>query len=220
MLSALRFSRCTAAPLRGAASVCHSGTLAAPMDPPDEATLPPELIRAAQAGDEKAFGQIVRACKHRLLGLAARYTQSTHELDDLGQEIFVHIWKGLPGYRFDAPFSHWLSRVTVNTCYTHLKRRQRRWRLFSEPDQPEQLDRAADPAPAAQAAAMDAMERIRPGLSELRPDDRMVLTMLHLEERSVAEIAALTGWSEGNVKVRALRARQKLREILIRHEQA
>ena len=62
------------------------------------------------------------------------------------------------------------------------------------------------------------MERLRPALETLKPEDRMVLTMLHIEERSVAEIASLLGWTESNVKVRALRARQKLKDFLLRHE--
>src|SRR5262245_39126226 len=80
----------------------------------DESALSSEVIRSAQSGDEGAFRVIIRACKGRLLGMASRYVQSAPELDDLGQEIFVHIWKGLKTYRFDAPFPNWLSRVAVN----------------------------------------------------------------------------------------------------------
>lgn len=183
-----------------------------------ESSLPHEVIRAAQSGDESAFSSIIRACKGRLVGMASRYTQSPAELDDLAQEIFVHVWKGLKSYRFDAPFPNWLSRVAVNVCLTHIKRRRRRWSLFVSPDEPESIERVADESTAAEAAGREAAERLRPALEALSPKDRLVVTMLHLEERSVAEIAALTGWSESNVKVRALRARHKLKELLALHE--
>ena len=190
-----------------------------PMDY-DESALPTDVIRAAQSGDNGAFNTIIRACKRRLLGMASRYVQSAAELDELGQDIFVHIWKGLRTYRFDAPFPNWLSRVTVNTCLTHIKRRRRRWSLFVTPEEPESLERIADQSVDAAAGARDAVERLRPALEALKPKDRLIITLLHLEERSVAEISDLTGWSESNVKVRALRARLKLKEILQQHENA
>lgn len=184
----------------------------------EESSLPHDLIRAAQSGDEPAFNTIVRACKGRLLGMASRYVQSAAELDDLAQEIFVHVWKGLKSFRFDAPFPNWLSRVAVNACLTHIKRRRRRWSLFVSPDEPESIERVADTSHEAEAAGREAADRLRPALEALKPKDRLVITLLHLEERSVAEIAELTGWSESNVKVRALRARQKLKDLLQHHE--
>ena len=184
----------------------------------EESALPAGVIRDAQGGDERAFHAILRACKGRILGMASRYVQSAVELDELGQEIFVNVWKGLRSYRFDAPFPNWISRVAVNACLTHIKKRKRRWGLFVQPDEPESIERVADTSVDTEAAGRDAMERLRPALETLKPEDRMVLTMLHIEERSVAEIAGLLGWTESNVKVRALRARQKLKDYLLRHE--
>jgi RNA polymerase sigma-70 factor (ECF subfamily) len=184
----------------------------------EESALPTEVIRTAQSGDEAAFNAIMRACKGRLLGMASRYVQSAAELDDLAQEIFVHVWKGLRTYRFDAPFSNWLSRVAVNTCLTHIKRRRRRRSVFVSPGEPESLDRVADASTDAEAAGREAAERLRPALEALKPKERLIITLLHLEERSVAEVAQLTGWSESNVKVRALRARLKLKELLRQYE--
>jgi RNA polymerase sigma-70 factor, ECF subfamily len=184
----------------------------------EESALPADLIREAQAGDERAFHAVLRACKGRILGMASRYVQSPAELEELGQEIFVNVWKGLRSYRFDAPFPNWISRVAVNACLTHIKKRKRRWGLFVQPEEPDSLERWADPAVDTAAAGRDAMERLRPALDTLKPEDRLVLTMLHIEERSVAEIAAVLQWTESNVKVRALRARQKLKDYLQRHE--
>ena len=61
-------------------------------------------------------------------------------------------------------------------------------------------------------------ERLQAALAELSPKERLVITLLELEERSVQEIASLTGWSEGNVKVRAFRARAALRKIMEKPE--
>jgi RNA polymerase sigma-70 factor (ECF subfamily) len=186
----------------------------------EETALPSDVIRAAQSGDEDAFRVIMRACKGRLLGMASRYVQSPAELDDLGQDIFVHVWKGLKTYRFDAPFPHWLSRVAVNTCLTHIKRRRRRRAVFAGSEEPESLARVPDLSGEAEASGREAAERLRPALEALKPKDRLVVTLLHLDERSVAEVAELTGWSESNVKVRAMRARLKLKDLLKQYEDA
>ncbi len=184
----------------------------------DESDLPRELILRAQAGEEAAFNTILRACKSRLLGMASRYVQSPAELDDLAQDIFVHIWKGLRTYRFDAPFPHWASRVAVNACLTHLKRRRRRQQVFISPDEPASLERVADVSAGDQDGAREAADRLLPAMQALRADERLIITLLHLEEKSVVEISALTGWTESNVKVRAMRARIKLKKLLTQYE--
>jgi RNA polymerase sigma-70 factor (ECF subfamily) len=76
----------------------------------------------------------------------------------------------------------------------------------------------ADPSTDVAAAGREAAERLRPALDALKPKERLIITLLHIEERSVAEIAQLTGWSESNVKVRALRARHKLKELIKQYE--
>ena len=66
----------------------------------------------------------------------------------------------------------------------------------------------------AESSRREACEWVQWGLRQLPEKDRLILTLLELEERSVAEIAALTGWSVSNVKVRAFRARKKLKTVL------
>lgn len=164
------------------------------------------LIAAALAGDDEAFAALVSRYKGRVLGIAARFTRDDHALDDLAQEIFVKVYRHLRQYRGDAPFEHWLARVAVRTCYDYL-RRNRPDRALVPLDGREL--RAAD-----NPSADQARELVEFALQQLPPADRLVITLLELEELSVAEIAALTGWSVANVKVRAFRARQRMKQIL------
>jgi RNA polymerase sigma-70 factor (ECF subfamily) len=125
----------------------------------------------------------------------------------------------LSGYRGDAPFEHWLMRLTVRTCYDFLRSHQRN-REFSFTDLTEAethwLDRfAASPAEVSETAAA-ARELVAHVLEKLSPAARLVLTLLELEDRSVKEIATLTGWSPSLVKVRAFRARAEMRKCLER----
>jgi RNA polymerase sigma-70 factor (ECF subfamily) len=113
---------------------------------------------------------------------------------------------------------HWVSRIAVNTCFNELKaeriRPEWRWSDFSEEEQ-YVLERLAasegELHPTPDLAARDLLEKL---LGSLSPQDRLVVQLLHLEERSVAEIRRLTGWSEPMIKVRAFRARKKLQKFL------
>ena len=170
-----------------------------------------ELVRAALDGDESAFAELIRRHKGRVFGTCSRFARNAHQLDDLCQEVFVRAWRRLSGYRGEAPFEHWLARLTVTSCYDFLRRERRHRDQVPLDECPCELrDCGAD----AIIAAGGARELVEWGMRRLSPDERLILTLLELEERSVREIAAHTGWSESNVKVRAFRARARLREIL------
>jgi RNA polymerase sigma-70 factor (ECF subfamily) len=149
--------------------------------------------------------------KKRVFGTASRFARDTHQLDDLAQEIFLRAFRHLAKFRGDAPFEHWLARLAVSACYDFL-RRERRFREQAS------LDALAiefhDPAPDAERSAIAAREVLAHAMRQLSADEQLILTLCELEERSIRETAQLTGWSEANVKVRAFRARERLRKIL------
>ncbi len=172
------------------------------------------LVRATLAGDDAAFAEIMRRHKGRVFGTCSRFARDAHQLDDLGQEVFLRAWRRLRTFRGDAPFEHWLARLTVTACYDFL-RREKRHRGHVELDRPESgpmefRDTSVDAA----IAAGRARELLDWAMRKLSAEEKLVLTLLEIEERTVRDIAALTGWSESNVKVRAFRARAKLREII------
>jgi len=170
-------------------------------EPADE-----RLVAAARAGDDQAFAALVSRHKARVFGMAARFARDAQEIEDLAQEIFLRAYRKLGAFHGAAPFEHWLSRVAVRCCYDRLRKRRREGVRVPL----EELELPAAPDPGAEAAR----EVLEYGLSRLKPAERLVITLLELEERSVREIAELTGWSEGNVKVRAHRARQALKKVL------
>ena len=167
------------------------------------------LVRSAAAGDGSAFAELVARHKARVFALASRFTRDSHQLEDLAQETFLRAWQRLGQYRGEAPFEHWLVRIAVHVCYDFLRSRKQRFLQEALP-----LDDLELPAPGTSPAAGEARELVEAGLARLAPKERLVLTLLELEDRSVREVAALTGWSEANVKVRAHRAREALRKVL------
>ena len=174
------------------------------------------LVRATLAGDEQAFADIVRRHKGRVFGTCSRFARDAQQLDDLSQEVFLRAWRKLGSFRGDAPFEHWLARLTTTTCYDFLRRERRHRDQVSLDEFPfEMRDAGIDAA----ISAGHARELLDWAMRRLSAEERLVVTLLEIEERTVREIAAQTGWSESNVKVRAFRARARLREILNRNHE-
>jgi RNA polymerase sigma-70 factor (ECF subfamily) len=161
------------------------------------------LVAAAMKGEGDAFSRLVRLHQRRVFRLAGRFFRHPEDVEDVAQETFLAAWRKLDTYKARAPFEHWLTRVCLNCCYERL--RKRRVREFP-------LNPAVDPAGrAVEPGAGVEVERL---LARLQPRDRFILLLLDGEGWSVAEIAERLGWSSVNVKVRAHRARKKLRQLL------
>ena len=182
------------------------------MEPDDAA-----LIAAIRKGDTASYEGLVRKYQPRVFATARRYARRESEVEDIVQEVFIKAFRKLDGYRGEAPFEHWLMRLTVRTCYDFLRAHQRsRETTFTDLTDPEEdwLEQfVTDPGGASEhaVAARDLVERV---LQELSPAARLVITLLAIEQRSVKEIAALTGWPAPLVKVRAFRAREEMRKCL------
>lgn len=137
--------------------------------------------------------------------------------EDLAQEVFLKMFSRLDQYQGAVPFPHWVSRIAVTTCIDHLRAQQRRpeFRMADLSENEANMidavmtnDKAATPDD-----ALAAHELVHKLLGELKPDDRLVIQLLDLEQKTIAEISALTGWNTSLVKVRAFRARRKLQKL-------
>ncbi|HEY0968893.1 MAG TPA: RNA polymerase sigma factor [Opitutaceae bacterium] len=137
--------------------------------------------------------------------------------EDLSQEIFLKMFTRLDQYHGAVPFSHWVSRIAVTTCIDHLRSQQRRpefrWADLSE-SEADVLDAVltndSDQAPDDALAAHELVHKL---LDQLKPDDRLVIQLLDLEQKTIAEIHEITGWNSSLIKVRAFRARRKLQKL-------
>jgi RNA polymerase sigma-70 factor (ECF subfamily) len=164
---------------------------------------------ASMAGDGEAFARLVRRHQRRVASWLRRFTREEADLEDLIQETFVQAYLSLPGWRRQAPFGPWLRTIAVRAGYRY-------WRERRRPDRahlPLGEDLAAD-GPKEQLTPAQAAELLERLLERLSPADRLVVTLLHLEECTVQETARLTGWPAAVVKVRAFRARRRLSRLL------
>jgi len=186
--------------------------------PPMERT-EAELIAAAVNGDTASFEPLIQKYSPRVFATARRYARLEREVEDIAQEVWIKAFQKLASFRGDAPFEHWLMRMAVRTCYDFLRAHQRnRESAFSEISEPEDdwLERFAAAPESTSEHADAAKQLVARVLEQLSPAGRLIITLLEIEDRSVKEIAELTGWSVPLVKVRAFRARGEMRKILAR----
>jgi RNA polymerase sigma-70 factor (ECF subfamily) len=182
-----------------------------------------ELIKEVLAGDNGSFEVLIARYQPRLFGTARKYARRESEVEDIVQEVFLKAYTKLSTFRGDSPFEHWLMRLAVRTCYDFLREHQRnREQTLSEITEEESkwLERVSvgDETNDAHnaAAARLVIHRL---LEHLSPESRLIIQMLEIEEKSLKEIAQLTGWSIPMIKVRAFRARASMRKVLEKLDQ-
>jgi RNA polymerase sigma-70 factor (ECF subfamily) len=181
-----------------------------------------ELIAIASAGNEEAFEQIFNRHHWWVTRIVGRFFRRPERVEEVVQEIFTKLYFTL-SYFSPQPgktFANWLSSIAINSCYDELRRLKRKPEAsISEITENEanwlksKLSDEGQTTAETQVIIRDLATKL---LAELSAEDRLVLTLLDVEQLSISEIAKLTGWSESKVKVRIYRARIALRGLLSR----
>ena len=174
------------------------------------------LVSRVLAGDDAAARTLVERLWPMVIRIVRGHLPRRSSEEDLAQEVFMKMFARLEQWRADQPLEHWVSRVAVTTCLDALRWQKRRpevrWSDLSETEA-EVLDNVLhDESDTNSGDAVAAKELAHKLLQTLKPADRLVLTMMDMEGRRVADVQRHTGWSATLVKVRAFRARRKLRK--------
>lgn len=178
-----------------------------------------ECLEPVRQGDQEASRLLVGQLYPQVIRIVRSHLPRRTDEEDLAQEIFVKLFTHLDQYnpRADIPFEHWVSRLAVRTCLDALRAERRRpeWRHadLAEEELAWLEHLAATETDPPQTSASGARALVEKLLGHLAPADRLVITLLDLEQKSAKEISGLTGWSVSLVKVRAFRARHKLRRV-------
>jgi len=174
-----------------------------------------QLLERIRNGATDEFAEIVRRHQARVFAVLSRYERDAQRLEDLAQETFVKAWRALEQFDGRAPFEHWISRIAVRAAIDHLRKRQRvRNEVGFDEVGEDALDWLRADGDEGEPEAGAARELLDLAMRELAPADRLVITLQEIEGRSVKEIAGLMGISGVAVRVRALRARMKLKSAL------
>ncbi len=189
-------------------------------DIPTDESLVLEAVRRVREGDVEAFSVIVTTYE-RLVAADLSRRLPTQDVPEVAQDAFVRAYRALPGYRGEAPLRIWLLRICRHAAMDFWRKHyRRRDRLFCDLDESGlfHVEEAHQEGLAVQQADREAQdlarEWIESALVRLSPDDRAVITLVELEDRSMDEAARLLGCGLSAVKVRAFRARRRLKAIL------
>ncbi len=167
--------------------------------------------------DQVASRQLVEHLYPLVIRIVRSHLPRRVAEEDLAQDIFLKMFTRLAQYQGNVPFPHWVSRIAVTTCIDQLRAQKRRpefrWADLSETEA-EVLDNVlTDERDVTPGDALEARELVYKLLAQLKPDDRLVIQLLDLEQKTIAEISTQTGWNQTLVKVRAFRARRKLQKL-------
>ncbi|HEY0761223.1 MAG TPA: sigma-70 family RNA polymerase sigma factor [Pyrinomonadaceae bacterium] len=178
-----------------------------------------DLARQAQDGDESAFAEIVRRYSPRVFSVASRFFRQRSLVEEAAQEVFLKAYTQLGSFEGRGSLEGWLTRIATNTCLNMVRSSKRRPEsTVSDLTDDEQswLDQhsVGDGGRSSVESSLVATDLADRLLSVLSPEDQQALLMIDGEDASIKEVAEATGWSESKVKVRAFRARKKVREAM------
>lgn len=166
-----------------------------------------ELVAKAQAGDEKAFAELIYDAKRRMWAVAMSVTGNAHDAEDAMQNAMISAWKNIGKFQPLARFSTWMYRITSNAALELLRKRR------DVPDDDAGADTPDDTAPIQQRVTTTMV--VREALEMLEPEFKEVLVLREYAGLSYDELAAHQGIPLATVKSRLNRARKKLKDALV-----
>ena len=175
------------------------------------------LVQAVLAGNDEAFGELFERHKLTVTRVVARFFRERSDIEEFVQQSFTNIYFALPKYRGgeENSFPAWITRIAVNVCYDHFRKRGRRPESnFTDmaTEETDYLETVVDPRSISaerQLAAADLVERV---LGCLEEKDRIAMTLVYSGDYSLGEVAYFIGISETNLKSRLFRCRNRIRE--------
>lgn len=173
-------------------------------------------MERVRQGDEDAARQLFNHLYPLVLRRVRAHLPRRTGAEDLTQIVFMKVFANLDRYSGGVPLEHWVSRIAINACLNEIAAEKIRPELRLADLSEEQIEvienlttTATELRPDQSLAARELVEEL---LVLLDPRDRLLMTLLHLEGRSPKEVERITGWNGVVIRVRAFRARRKLRE--------
>jgi RNA polymerase sigma-70 factor, ECF subfamily len=179
-----------------------------------------EIIQRVLHGEVDRFAELIARHRQHVAKITNGHVPSDR-VAEVAHDVFVRAYTSLSSYSGQTPFEHWLSGIAVRTCYDFWRSRRREELPVSALTTEHQawIDHVqaaeSDDQFREQAKQQEAAELLQWALGHLSAENRLVLTLVHLDGYSVREAARLLGWTVVNVKVRAHRARHTLRKLLL-----
>ena len=171
-----------------------------------------ELIERCRSGDDTAFAELVDHYKDLVYGLIYRMVRDRGIADDLAQDVFLKVHRGLPYFRGEARLSTWIFRIVQNACVQSRAARRPDVPLedVSDPNRPPRQFGSEDQA----FGAIEDRDRLDKALAQLPPNYRMLVVAHYMRGVQYEALAEALNLPLGTVKTHLYRAKRRLRELL------
>ena len=173
-----------------------------------------EVISRIISGEVAAFASLVQQYEGLVFHMVNRLIDDKTDAEDVCQDVFLYVFKGLPGFNFQSKLSTWIARIAYNTSVNHLRKYKKGRHIAVDTIDNNHF---IDDSPREAAVKKDATGYIHRLIKQLPEQYKTVLTLYHLNEFSYLEIEEITGMPEGTVKSYLFRARKLLKEKLEAH---
>lgn len=183
----------------------------------DQSVSSEELLRRCKENDETALRELFRRYERPVYGMLYRMLGRHEDAEEAVSDVFVKLWKAAAGFRGDAKFTTWLYRIAGNTARDFLRSRKARPEFPVDDEILSEMDLSDGSSvvdPETSVVSKEELERIERAMLRLSPEDRQLVTLFHIRELGLDEIASITGQKRNNLKVKLFRARQRLRAHL------
>lgn len=179
-----------------------------------------DIIEQIVRGHINAFEIILKKYETHVLNILKKHLPY-EQVEETAQEVFIRVYKSLPGFQQKSTFKHWISSIAVNTCYDFWRKQYKSKEVavasLSEKQQNRMEMILSDQAGQyfkEEELKNETRELLDLALSKLSPENRMVIELTYLEGLSIKQTASLLGWSSANVKIRCFRSRKELNKIM------
>ena len=179
-----------------------------------------ELVARTQAGDARAFDELVVKYTPRLYGLVYNMTSNHEDSNDLLQDVFAKAFRSISGFRGKSSFYTWIHSIAVNMTINFLKKRGRRFQMSLDDvdlniqNDKEFIELTATSSPVREADLGELQQRLNEAMLKLSPEHRAVVTMFDIQGMPHAEISKILGVSEGTIRSRLFYAHRQLQAYL------
>ncbi|GAB4245022.1 MAG: RNA polymerase sigma factor [Saprospiraceae bacterium] len=173
------------------------------------------IIEKARKGDANAFRQLVEMYQDYVFTIAMRILNNREEAEEAAQDAFLKAWKGLVSFEGKSKFATWLYRITWRAAIDRYRSRPGRTASIDDSETHMQVP-DFEPTPSQAMEAADTRQMLEVAIAQMKPEDAALISLYYQAERSVKEIAEITGLTESNIKVKLFRLRSTLKGILER----
>lgn len=182
-----------------------------------EQTTIAQLIQDAGKGNKQAFETIVHQYSSFVYRVSYRIVMDKEEAQDIVQETFIRLWKNLEKFNSEKKFTTWLYKITTNLCLDYLKSKKRKqqdgYKLNTNHHEITNNEYSLEN----KIMATDLIIIMQKLSQKLTPIQKVVFTLYFIEDRSLDEIAIITGYKKGNIKSNIYYSKKNMHEMLMRY---